>query len=373
MALLVNQIIIDYNAVIVDKESQIMSDSTQAIKSGLKQALLENAAVMVLSVLALLTLLWGMVYAPKPVTWDSLKVIHDSSVRQHLYLLIIFYLCIYGVSVLIAKNRLVAYAKHVICYQHIFASIILVICYTLLFLSFCFFKNSIPYINFYSWDNVLIKLDWLLLFKHHPWVVVKSLVPNFEMIEVYNYIYLSWIPINSLILFWQQITINRALRIQYLTSLMSTWLVLGSWCAVLFSSVGPCFYSFFYDGSPDIIRVFTAHVEPIDLGLLTSIVKKGFLSNYFNESFTIGYGISAFPSLHVATTVINVLAITKRFKKLAIFGWAYVFLIMLSCIYIGFHYLSDCIFGMLGAIVIWKLTAKLYASSWYNNWLRLCQ
>lgn len=345
--------------------------NTLIIKDSFKQAVVENAAIIVLSIFSLLTLLWAAIYAPHPVTWDTVKAIHEANIRQHIYLLLVFYLCVYGLNTI--GDNITTYAKRVICYKHIFASVILILCCTIQFLSFCFFKISIPYINFYSWDNVFINLDWLLLFKHHAWEVVKSIVPNFEMIEIYNVIYLSWIPITSSILFWQQISVNRSVRIQYLTSLLATWLILGCWCAVLFSSVGPCFYQSFYDGTPPaIISLISTHVEPLgdNLGLLTAVAKKFLLNNYLNNEFTLGYGISAFPSLHIATTVINALVITKRARRLAPVVWSYVFLIMLSCIYLGFHYLVDCIFGMLGAFLIWHLTAKLYASSWYENWQR---
>jgi membrane-associated phospholipid phosphatase len=352
-----------------------MNDRALTIKHGFKLAVVENVAIIVLSVLALLTLLLATVYAPKPVTFDSIKVIHNATIKQYIYMLLLFYLCVYGVSLMITNNKVVTYTKHVICSKHVFASIILIVCYTAQVLSFCFFKNSIPYINFYSWDNIFIKLDWLLLFKNHPWVVVKNIVPNFEMIEIYNHIYLSWIPITGLILFWQQITIDRDMRRQYLTSLLATWLVLGCWCAAIFSSVGPCFYEFFYDKPPYIIGFINSHLEPLgsNLTLLTSLSKQALLSNYFNTTFLLGFGISAFPSLHIAITVINVLAITKRFKKITIFAWCYTFLIMLSCIYLGFHYLVDCIFGLLGALAIWCLTTRLYASSWFNNWQNSCK
>ena len=344
---------------------------TYIIKRAFKQALVENAAIIVLSVFALLTMMLASSYAPHPVTWGNVKDIHEVNIRQHIYLLLVFYFCVYGFGILAkTNNNMTAYTKRVICYKHIFASVILILCCTIQFLSFCFFKISIPYINFYSWDDVLINLDWILLFKHHAWVLVKSITPNFEMIEIYNFIYLSWIPITSTILFWQQVSVNRAVRIQYLTSLLATWLILGCWCAVLFSSVGPCFYESFYNNPPYIISLINSHIGPLgeNLGLLSTAAKKSLLDNYLNETFILVYGISAFPSLHIATTVLHALAITKRFRRLAPVVWSYAVLILLSCIYLGFHYLVDCIFGILGAFTIWHVTAKLYASNWYKNW-----
>lgn len=297
-------------------------------------------------------------FAPEPVSWDDLRALHDANIRQHIYLLVMFYLCVYGVSVM--TPRIKSYSSKVICCKHIFASVILIVCCTIIFLSFCFFKNTIPYINPYSWDDALIKLDRLLLFNHDAWFLIKT---KTEMIIAYDYIYLSWIPITSTMLFWQQVSVDRSLRLQYLASVLAAWLVLGCWCAVIFASVGPCFYEFFYSNVPDAIYAINSHIGPLgqELGLLTSAAKHALIDNYRGEDFTIGYGISAFPSLHIATTVINALTIQKRFPRLKIVVWVYALLLSVSCIYLGFHYFSDCIFGAMGALVIWIFIENLLA------------
>ena len=75
----------------------------------------------------------------------------------------------------------------------------------------------------------------------------------------------------------------------------------------------------------------------------------------------IGSGISAMPSIHVASTAWMALSLSAAWPKARALMWTFWLVIFIGSFALGWHYLLDGVVGTLGAITCWMLAA------WYLN------
>lgn len=88
---------------------------------------------------------------------------------------------------------------------------------------------------------------------------------------------------------------------------------------------------------------------------------------YSEQSFGPGAGISAMPSLHIATMAWMIIAIRQFAPRWTGLMAACGLLIFLLSISLGWHYAVDGIFGSLGAYAIWKMSLKLFESRYESH------
>ncbi|WP_352599348.1 phosphatase PAP2 family protein [Mesorhizobium sp. M0488] len=67
-------------------------------------------------------------------------------------------------------------------------------------------------------------------------------------------------------------------------------------------------------------------------------------------------GISAFPSIHVASSVLFALYATRLSPRLGVAMWIFAAIIMLGSVVLGWHYAPDGYAGILISVAIWKIT-----------------
>ena len=70
-------------------------------------------------------------------------------------------------------------------------------------------------------------------------------------------------------------------------------------------------------------------------------------------------GISAFPSMHVATTVLIALYASSLCRWLGYLGWVFAAIIMVGSVVLAWHYAVDGYAGGLIALAIWKMQPYL--------------
>ena len=127
-----------------------------------------------------------------------------------------------------------------------------------------------------------------------------------------------------------------------------------------FSSVGPCFYEYFY-GDPR----FTSLMETLPADLRQRKAMAYLLASQGTDS--LGNGISAMPSLHVGIAFLAALFAQTRANRLwlRVALWVNVLITYIGSIHIGWHYASDGLFSVVGMFLIWKvcglLVSKLFS------------
>jgi len=224
------------------------------------------------------------------------------------------------------------------------------------FVGFLAIKKAIPLANPFAWDESFMQLDRAL---HFGWLPHEILAPLFQYpvaTFAINVVYNWWFLVLIACLFWQGFARNdSALRQQYLLSYLLTWflgtLVLGT----LLSSAGPCFYGFVVGGTnpyaPLMDYLKTANgVYPIWAVPTQDILWQSHVAGFGEIE-----GVSAMPSMHVATTILFFLLAFAAGKRRL--GWwlvGFSVAIFFGSVLLGWHYAVDGYLGALIALACWK-------------------
>ena len=102
-----------------------------------------------------------------------------------------------------------------------------------------------------------------------------------------------------------------------LLALPAVWVVLGSVGGAVFSSAGPCYFAQ-VGGAVDRFAPLLARLEQIHSSwpLVSQSAQHGLWELYRSKAIAFGSGISAMPSVHVATAFVAVLFARH-------YGWAF--------------------------------------------------
>ena len=279
---------------------------------------------------------------------------------------LLFILCWHAISVMIfvRPQRLTRYLissmKPYLALPRLFSGLTVLALIPVFSTTFTYFKSTIPSINPYSWDVFLTRWDYLLHGGSHPWVLMQPIVGYPIITSGINFVYHLWFFILYAIVVLQAFD-NRApaLRMRFLLSFMLTWIVIGTLGAIFFASMGPCYDPNLANGSSPYAALMDYLRRADELFPVYALgVQEMLWENYQHNRPGIGSGISAMPSMHVATAVL-----------MALFGWQYSRLagialtlfaltIFVGSIHLGWHYAIDGYAGALGAWLIWWLVGR---------------
>jgi len=145
-----------------------------------------------------------------------------------------------------------------------------------------------------------------------------------------------------------------AIRKHYFLSFTLVWLVLGNLFAGFFISAGPAFYG---KVTGDEIRFGEQLLMLSQFENSIAIRAQEYLWNLYEGGFTgFGAGISAFPSVHVGVTVINMLFAFEINRKLGIIALVYFVFVLWSSVFLAWHYLVDGLASLLIVVAIYYST-----------------
>jgi hypothetical protein len=204
-------------------------------------------------------------------------------------------------------------------------------------------------VPFYA-DQVLADIDvWLFGMDAWRW---SAGYLGFLLYPI-SVIYAAWLMTQFTVFTVLVVSKTSSLKSQAIIAYGLMWLFLGIFAAYACSSAGPIFYDRLYGGQ---------RFAELDQ-LLRSTFAKGaadyLWTRHSTGDISLGGGISAMPSLHLAGTVWLALIIRRAWPRLAFIGWSYLAVIYLGSIMLGWHYATDGIVGVLGMLVIWKFAGKI--------------
>ena len=230
-------------------------------------------------------------------------------------------------------------------------------------------KSLIPVLQPFYLDAALVEIDRALHGGVDPWRLLQPLLGHPLITYVLDKSYALWFFALYLSLLLQAVALgDRRLRLQFLLGSVLAWALLGNVAATLLSSAGPCFYALIGGGDTftplmTYLNDVAGHGEgPLNLIALTA---QDFLwSKYQAGQFVIGSGISAAPSMHVATMWLIARMCQARVggggsRKLAIAAWILLGCILAASVHLGWHYAVDGYLGILCAWIIWRGTGWL--------------
>jgi hypothetical protein len=210
-------------------------------------------------------------------------------------------------------------------------------------------------IPFYA-DPLLANADRILM-GNDAWRMLQPLVGLPAITFALSFIYNLWLIVTIATLFWVTFSVgDLRLRRQYLVAFVLVWAILGNLIAILVSSAGPCFYEFFY-GLPryaDLMAYLNSANRDFPIWSLSSQI---YLLKA-NNGPHLGAGISAFPSMHVAAVMLNVMLCRHLQRPWLIASVLFLILILIGSVQLGWHYVVDGYFSIIAVPVIWWVAGK---------------
>jgi len=218
-------------------------------------------------------------------------------------------------------------------------------------------KCAIPFLVGYSWDTFFANAD-RYIFGDDVWHLSRRFLGNSNS-HLWEWLYtVGWggaffIVANAISLFG-----SKRLAGVYFTAMLATWLIGGCFMAYAFSAAGPVFAQQF---DPGLYGRFNPLRETLASSLGDGPIK--FTQQYLATMAhvhvaTKGGGISAMPSMHMATASIYVLAARgTKWLSPAIVFWMIIFV---ASGYFGYHYWVDGIAAAAVALLCWASTERLY-------------
>ena len=140
------------------------------------------------------------------------------------------------------------------------------------------------------------------------------------------------------------------------------WRFTTAWClafglsipiSILFPSLGPAFYK------PELF----AHIGNTNSAALMRDLwdsYRSFKADPYTTSVVSANGIVAMPSLHIALVYLSVIKLGKYFPRLRFVLWGFLLLFVIATVYLGWHYLSDGIVGILLGWFAYKMSTRWF-------------
>jgi hypothetical protein len=151
----------------------------------------------------------------------------------------------------------------------------------------------------------------------------------------------------------------RHVRAQYVWTFLIIWPLLGNVVAAAGMSAGPVFYQHVTGDTrfADLIAYLAQHSNQ-------AWVQDFLWSSYSGmQPGVAGAGISAFPSMHVASATLCALLASRTHRWIARSALVYCAVILFGSVHLGWHYAVDGYFSLLATVVVWRLVGTVLESS----------
>jgi hypothetical protein len=230
-------------------------------------------------------------------------------------------------------------------------------------------KSQIPAAQPFYLDTLLFELDRAIHLGQDPWVLLQPLLGYPIVTYAINLLYALWLFVVYFAILLQITSLrDRRLRAQFLLSSVLAWTLLGSLAATLMSSAGPCYYLLVVGGPDpytplmhylrDTVQNTTISILGFDkqLDLIAVAVQDLLWDDYQRGALGFGRGISAAPSMHVASTWLVARMLQTYGQRAGVVGWSFFAVILIGSVHLGWHYAIDGYLAIAGAWAIWRLT-----------------
>lgn len=228
---------------------------------------------------------------------------------------------------------------------------------------YTFFKHNIPNVNPFWCDVALQKVDEMIFLGNDPWRVFQDLIGKPEITFFIDFLYHPvWLFLLFIFFLYHAYGAHPLkIRVRYFLSCIFVWAGLGNVLAIALSSAGPCYFTRVTgQTSPYAELMVYLHSIKVNGVALGSVQLQELLWRiYVDKNIAPGSGISAMPSIHVATAILFALSMRHIDSLLEKLLYLYAVVIWVGSIGLGWHYASDGLVSFLSVIVIWYYTGKM--------------
>lgn len=225
--------------------------------------------------------------------------------------------------------------------------------------NFTFLKSAIPVINPFGWDQFFSDADRMLLGGHDAYTFFLPLATPLITTAI-NAAYNVWLLVIFFMAFFACLSVeDMRARNTFLIAFVLTWGVGGNLIATIFSSAGPVYFAMLGLGHRLAPLMSTLHafdkVSPV-----WSLQVQGMLWDGYIGRGPIS-GISAFPSMHLATSVVMALYGYRLSRGVGIALTVFATMIALGTVLLAWHYAIGSAAGALIGVACWKIGGRLAA------------
>lgn len=232
-----------------------------------------------------------------------------------------------------------------------------------LFLSaFSAAKQAIPALHPFAWDATLSTWGSHLDGGRPLWRRLQPALGRPDVTVALDWFYhRAWTTLLMAAFVWAALLRPSHLRRRYLFAYAAAFPVIGNWLALALSSAGPAYFDAVVPGSRDPYTGLLAYLRSVDATtpLLSVRAEDALWYAYGHRLEGFGAGISAMPSVHVATATLMALlgfAISRRL------GWAMTLTALVTfvaSVELGWHYALDGYVGAAIAVLLWWVGGRI--------------
>jgi hypothetical protein len=221
--------------------------------------------------------------------------------------------------------------------------------------AFSSLKMMIPDFHAFDWDATFILWDRWLHGGHDPWLLLQPILGHPLVTWSLNAAYHAWFVVLYGTVFFMAFRLRDArLRAQFFIAYLLCWAIQGNLLAAVFASVGPVFYGPL-TGAESSFTPLMAYLEAVsrDYPLSALRVQQFLWDSYSAGSLVTGAGISAMPSLHVASSLLFVLVFWRINRPLGVAMVFFLAAILIGSVHLGYHYAIDGYAAIVVTLAIW--------------------
>ncbi len=219
--------------------------------------------------------------------------------------------------------------------------------------SYSSLKQTIPIVEGKTFDLHLHKIDQFLHGGSTPWELLQPILGNQFSTQFLDFLYLCWGSLFIYTLLWMTFSKRRLLRLQFLLTLMFSWIIIGNIFAKTFASAGPCYFAKVVNSVPDPYKPMMSYLRSVpDLKAIQ--IQDVLWQSHTNGVFMPLGGISAMPSMHVSIAVLLALVYYKLNPKVGLIFVLFAIAIQIGSVHLGWHYAIDGYLSIILTVAIWK-------------------
>lgn len=221
--------------------------------------------------------------------------------------------------------------------------------------AFSYFRVYIPSLQPFDWDPALARWDSWLHGGVAPWEWLQPLIGHPYLTSLINGFYHLWFVVMFGVVLWQMGSLKRPrVRMQFFLTFVLLWALLGNVAATLLSSAGPVYFGR-VTGLPDPFAPLMAYLHAADevMPVLALNVQDMLWTSYTENGLAIIGGMTAMPSMHMATCMSFALVGFATDRRL---GWllaAFAVIVQIGSVHLGWHYAIDGYAAAIGTWLIW--------------------
>ena len=224
-------------------------------------------------------------------------------------------------------------------------------------------KQAIPFIHPFSWDERIAAWGAAIRGGTHLWVSLQPFLAHPSITVAMDWFYHRFWAVLLLSAFacgaWFR---PSALRRQYLLSFVLVFLFVGTVAALALSSAGPAYYARVVGpSSPDPYAPLLSYLQSVNArdGLLAVRGQEGLWYAYTHDVEALGFGVSAMPSVHVASATLIALFGFGIARPIGVVLALIAVCVFVASVALGWHYALDGYVGAILAYCIWWFAGRV--------------